>query len=186
MNEPFAATSRSKEPFEGEMVDDLQALRAGLELARASQLTMLRLQLALHESNPRTAMQSVDILLDIDAEMEGIAATLVSVPANTTDAAALSGFIEHQKAAIAAEKHALMGGNGRNNIRPIANFESRAFEGVDPSTQALVAEDEWDADSPPKNRWWIVMLAAAITVALLGLGLMVYLSPETFGIGRWF
>jgi hypothetical protein len=167
----------------------MQALRTGLELARASQLTMLRLQLALHKSNRRTAMQAVDEFLDIDAEMEGLAATLTGIPAHPADDAALSGFIGLQKAAIAVEKHALTGGDwpsdARHDARPIA---------IAAPDDGIVAPDDGagDADlpAPPPvsddmvededhagSRRWIYGVAAAIVAVLIGLGLTAYLWP---------
>ena len=110
MNIPAAGSSvsRSTDP---KPIDELAALRAGWDLARASQLTMVRLQLALHKSNRRSAMQALDTLLDIEAEMAELAAILDDAPTHAAGDAALSSFIGLQKAAIAVEKHALAGGD---------------------------------------------------------------------------
>jgi len=82
VNNPAPTASSAFGSIDPKGVDGAQALRTGLDLARASQLTMLRLLLALHKSNRRTAMQALDNLLDIDAEMEGLAATLNRAPAH--------------------------------------------------------------------------------------------------------
>jgi len=103
-----SSVSRSTDP---KTIDELVALRAGFDLARASQLTMVRLQLALHKSNRRSAMQALDTLLDIEAEMAELAAILDDAPTHAAGDAALSSFIGLQKAAIAVEKHALAGGD---------------------------------------------------------------------------
>ena len=163
----------------------MQALRNGLELARASQLTMLRLQLALHKSNRRTAMQALDDLLDIDAEMEGLAAMLAGVPTQPADSSALAGFIGLQKAAIAVEKHVLTGGDWRSDATPraIAAPEDGAG-GVDLREQPPLPDDEEQEDRTGGRRWMHV-LAVVIIVALLGFGLMAYLWPAlpvTLGI----
>lgn len=190
MNDPFAAASRSKSTgtnlTDGEMVDDIQALHTGLELARASQLTMLRLQLALHESNPRTAMRAVDMLLDIDAEMEGIAATLASLPAQSGEAAALAGFIGNQKAAIASEKHVLVGGTGRNDIRSVANYTPHGATDEETIAHASFTDDEWEGDHSPGVRPWLPVIAAILVILLMGFGLTVYLWPATFDVGNRF
>lgn len=89
-------------------------------MARASQLTMVRLQLALHKSNRRSAMQALDTLLDIEAEMAELAAILDDAPTHAAGNAALSGFIGLQKAAIAVEKHALAGGDWPGDAQPTA------------------------------------------------------------------
>jgi len=154
--------------------DGTQALRTGLNLARASQLTMLRLQLALHKSNRRTAMQALDHLLDIDAEMEGLAATLAGSPAYLTNDAALSGFIGRQKAAIAAEKHALTGGDWRNDTGSIA-IAAHGDWAVDADT--LAQNDEAESDEQTGSRRWRHALAVAIAIIVIAIGLMAYLSP---------
>ena len=83
-------------------------------------MTMVRLQLALHKSNRRSAMQALDTLLDIEAEMAELAAILDDAPTHAAGDAALSGFIGLQKAAIAVEKHALAGGDWPGDARPTA------------------------------------------------------------------
>ena len=163
--------------------DGTQALQTGLELARASQLTMLRLQLALHGSNRRTAMQALDHLLDIDAEMEGLAATLGGGPAYLTSDAALSGFIGRQKAAIAAEKHALTGGDWRNGGESIALSAPGdwAHDG-DPFAQVLHSDEEAGGYDRAGSRRWMHVLAVAIVLIGIGIGLAAYLSPTLFAV----
>jgi len=107
----IAAASSASRSTDPKTIDELAALRAGFDLARASQLTMVRLQLALHKSNRRSAMQALDTLLDIEAEMAELAAILDDAPTHAAGDAALSSFIGLQKAAIAVEKHALAGGD---------------------------------------------------------------------------
>ncbi len=119
MNTPAAGSSVSRST-DLKTIDELVALRAGWDLARASQLTMVRLQLALHKSNRRSAMQALDTLLDIEAEMAELAAILDDAPTHAVGDAALSGFIGLQKAAIAVEKHALAGGDWPGDARPTA------------------------------------------------------------------
>lgn len=157
--------------------DGIQALHTGLELARASQLTMLRLQLALHRSNRRTAMQALDHLLDIDAEMEGLAATLGG-PAHLTKDAALSGFIGFQKAAIAAEKHALTGGDWRNDAGSIAISASSAWaDSAESPAQVLYSADEAVRHDHSGSRRWMIVIGVALLVIGFGICLAVYLSP---------
>jgi len=163
------------------MIDGAQALRTGLDLARASQLTMLRLLLALHKSNRRTAMQALDNLLDIDAEMEGLAATLNGAPLRPAGDAALSDFIGLQKAALAVEKHALAGGELRKDAESMAlPAPPVAQADVDFPAQPLLPDDavEDDAveeDDRPGRRRWMPVLAAAILLALIGFGVTAYL-----------
>lgn len=128
-----SSANRSTDP---KTIDELAALRAGFDLARASQLTMVRLQLALHKSNRRSAMQALDTLLDIEAEMAELAAILDAAPAHPSGDTALSGFIGCQKAAIAVEKHVLAGGDWPSDPRPDA---------VSDSDDATVSEAEYPA-----------------------------------------
>jgi hypothetical protein len=118
-----AAASSASRSVDPKAVDELAALRAGFDLARASQLTMVRLQLALHKSNRRSAMQALDTLLDIEAEMAELAAILDAAPAHPGGDTALSGFIGCQKAAIAVEKHVLAGGEWPSDAQPDAISE---------------------------------------------------------------
>jgi len=178
VNDPAAAASIGG-PIRPKTIDGLQALQAGLELARASQLTMLRLQLALHRSNRRTAMQALDTLLDIDAEMEGLAATLNDVPAHPANDAALSGFIGRQRAAIAAEKHALTGGDWRDEAAPIALSAPNDWANdADLSEQSVFPDGETENDDRAHGGRWMRILAVAIVVAVIACGVMAYLWPS--------
>ncbi len=180
-------------------IDGLQALRAGLDLARASQLTMVRFQLALQKSDRRIAMQALDDLLDLDAEMESLAATPVSVPSGPIDGAPLSAFIRHQRSAIAVEKHGLTGSDGRSVAKPrtAAVPDDRADRErlADPQPAGDAAEESGpaitDDVAPPlppaeavaggdraPTRPWLLGLAITIGIALVGLGLVAWLWPE--------
>ena len=149
-----SSASRSTEPT---TIDELAALRAGFDLARASQLTMVRLQLALHKSNRRSAMQALDTLLDIEAEMAELAAILDAAPAHPVGDTALSGFIGCQKAAIAVEKHVLAGGDWPSDARPDA---------VSESGDAIVSEAEYSAVAVPGDPATFVHDEPAIPVAV--------------------
>lgn len=172
MNSPAAAASSIRGPRHSTMTDDMQILRTGLELARASQLTMLRFQLALHKSNRRNAMQALDNLLDIDAEMEGLAGSLHSVPGQAAHTAALSDFIGIQKAAIAAEKHALTGGDLRSSPAP-QDWGSDA----DLRAQSLHSEEDAESSERAGGRRWMPALAIMIALLVIGCGVLAYLWP---------
>ena len=195
MNTTAAASSvsRSTDP---KTIDELAALRAGLDLARASQLTMVRLQLALHKSNRRSAMQALDILLDIEEEMAELAAILDDAPAHPADDAALSGFIGRQKAAIAVEKHVLAGGDWPGDARPGAILEPddpalsepdhpavavpvNPPVAIDLPLQYPAADDEADEaeiDDPPGGTRWMALLVAAIVLIVIA-GLIAWQWP---------
>jgi hypothetical protein len=182
-----SSASRSTDP---KTIDELAALRAGLDLARASQLTMVRLQLALHKSNRRSAMQALDILLDIEEEMAELAAILDDAPAHPADDAALSGFIGRQKAAIAVEKHVLAGGDWPGDARSGAILEPvdpalsepdrpavavpvNPPVAIDLPLQYPAADDEADEveidDQPGGTRWMALLVAAIVLIVIAGL-----------------
>jgi hypothetical protein len=198
-----ASASRSTDP---KTIDELAALRAGFDLARASQLTMVRLQLALHKSNRRSAMQALDTLLDIEAEMAELAAILDAAPAHPGGDTALSGFIGCQKAAIAVEKHVLAGGDWPNDAEPAAISEpdrpavaapdNSAASVHDEPTVAVATPvdrpvaidlptlyptvddgaDEAEIDDHPGGARWMPVLAAAIALIVIA-GLIAWQWP---------
>ncbi|QKR99165.1 hypothetical protein F9288_05480 [Sphingomonas sp. CL5.1] len=165
MTNPTATIRSSHELRDPAGTASMETLRAGLQLARASQLTMLRFQLALHQSSRRTAMQALDTLLDMDAEMEGLTATLAATSSLPTGDAQLSGFIGRQKAAIAAEKHVLTGGDWPSDHEAIAIAAPRD-EANEPAP--LLLEDT--VESGERARWGIILAVAAV-VLLAALGL---------------
>jgi hypothetical protein len=194
-----SSASRSTDP---KTIDELAALRAGFDLARASQLTMVRLQLALHKSNRRSAMQALDTLLDIEAEMAELAAILDAAPAHPGSDAALSGFIGCQKAAIAVEKHVLAGGDWPSDARTdaICDLDHPAPDDpavsvhdepavavampvdrpvvIDLPTLYPAADDagEAEVDDRPGGARWVAVLAAAIALIVIA-GLIAWQWP---------
>jgi hypothetical protein len=192
-----SSANRSTSP---KTIDELAALRAGFDLARASQLTMVRLQLALHKSNRRSAMQALDTLLDIEAEMAELAAILDAAPAHPGGDATLSGFIGCQKAAIAVEKHVLAGGDWPNDAEPAAISEpDRPAVAASVHDEATVAvatpvdrpvaidlptlyptvddgADEAGIDDHPGDARWMPVLAAAIALIVIA-GLIAWQWP---------
>lgn len=160
------STSRSIDP---DMVEGMRTLRTGLELTRASQLTMLRFQLALQKSNRRAAMQALDHLLDIDAEMGKLAATQGDAPSLPAGDAALSRFIGLQKTAIAAEKHALAGGDLRRDGACANWTDSAALPAPAPLPDDVRSED------PAGRGGWAALLAVAIVAIIFGIGAVAYL-----------
>lgn len=105
---------------------------------------MVRLQLALHKSNRRSAMQALDTLLDIEAEMAELAAILDAAPAHPGGDTALSGFIGCQKAAIAVEKHVLAGGDWPSDARPDAISDSDDAPVSEEYPAVVMADDPAD------------------------------------------
>ena len=198
-----SSASRSTDP---KAIDELAALRAGFDLARASQLTMVRLQLALHKSNRRSAMQALDTLLDIEAEMAELAAILDAAPAHPGGDTALSGFIGCQKAAIAVDKHVLAGGDWPSDAQPGAISEPGDPTISEPDHPAVSVQDkpavavatpvdrpvaidlptlypaaddeadEAEVDDRPGGVRWLAILAAALAFIVIA-GLIAWQWP---------
>jgi hypothetical protein len=201
-----AAASSATRSTDPKTIDELAALRAGFDLARASQLTMVRLQLALHKSNRRSAMQALDTLLDIEAEMAELAAILDAAPAHAGSDAALSGFIGCQKAAIAVEKHVLAGGDWPSDAQTgaicepdhpavaapddpaVSVHDQPAVAVATPVNRPVVIDlptfyppahdeaDEAEIDDRPGGTRWVAVLAAAIALIVIA-GLIAWQWP---------
>ncbi|MET0364776.1 MAG: hypothetical protein ABW169_08980 [Sphingobium sp.] len=132
---------------------------------------MTRLHLALQSGDRRLALSAMDGLLDIDAEMEGFVADLVGGapdnPYGDEHWQALGGYLAQQKAAIAVEKHALVGMSGRI-APPQPPMEIEVFP-ASPShedlsvTQDVVADDGGE----PPRRWSPGLILAMVLVSAL-------------------
>jgi hypothetical protein len=198
VNQASYAASSADGSIEPPPIDSRQALRIQVDLARASQLTMLRFQLALHKSNRRVALQALDDLLDLDAEMEGLAPMPAGAASGLIDDAPLSAFIRHQKSAIAAEKHGLVGGDARSIGSPQTIAPPDApVEGDGPPEPVAVSEaaepasleldmhasmpgamDTAESTDRASRRPRLYVLAAASIILLAGLALATMLWPE--------
>ncbi len=168
-----------------EQDESTQQLHSGLQLARASQVTLLRLQLALHGADRRGAMAALDSLLDLDAEMESLAATLGGDVYETTQDQAVAAHIAREKAAIAAEKHRLTGHAGRTDAGGDADFAvevpSELHFAASPPVPTVILADDPEGDAryapeAPRQRWPAVL--ALICLLAIGLGVFVYLQPD--------
>ncbi|WP_287461420.1 hypothetical protein [Sphingomonas sp.] len=186
MNDQAAMGPLARQLLKLEEGERAQQLHIGLQLARASQVTLLRLQLALHGADRRGAMAALASLLDLDAEMESLAAaTLGSEGYETAQDQAVAEHIAREKAAIAAEKHLLTGHVGRADPGGDGDFPGEAPSelhfAASPPVPTVVLADDPEADAryapePRRSRWPVVL--ALICLLAIGLGVFVYLRPE--------
>ncbi len=112
-------------------------LAMSLQFCRANTLSLARLQLALESGNRRGAMEAMDRLHTLDAEIERMVNRL---PKGARADPALGSIAHHlgeQKVAIAFEKLALASGVGGPGL---------VSPGADPRAEA-------ENDAPPAARW---------------------------------
>jgi hypothetical protein len=122
-------------------------------------------------------MQALDNLLEIDAEMENLAATLNGIPTHLANERGLFGFIGFQKEAIAAEKHVLARGGSRLEAEPVAvaTADEDQASDLDLPVQPLLSDE---AESTHRSgRRWHYVLAIAFLLVVLGCGLLTYMWP---------
>lgn len=82
----------------------------GLQLSRASTLALMRLQLAIQGGERAQALEAVDRLDTLDAELEGVVLRLSPPGDNDEVLQAIARHLESQKLALAFEKLALASG----------------------------------------------------------------------------
>lgn len=154
-------------------------LGMGMQLVRASNLTMSRFQLALQRGDKRLAIMAMDSLLDIDAEMECFVADLACSAANQPQMQVMASYLTSQKEAIGLEKHSLIGHIGK--VEPIpqgSGADDRPdLDVLELSTADAVGEDPQEPPTTPVVSRWpvallaICMLCVAVTLVALVLGL---------------
>jgi hypothetical protein len=143
-------------------------LAIGLQLVRASSLTMTRLQLALQSGDRRRAMMAMDGLMDIDAEIEGFVSDLAPAPGEDAHWQALAGYLENQKAAIAVEKHALTGVAQRPDLPRLDMPVIPETAPADPTAQFQAEMPQTDAVAG-RTRMWLITAILACILGIAGL-----------------
>ena len=90
-------------------------LARGLMLLRASNMNVIRLQLAMEHRDRRQAMEALDGLVALDGEIRDF---IGDIPPHDAASAALARSIDAQKSAIASEKFMLAAGKSGPAIAP--------------------------------------------------------------------
>lgn len=118
-------------------------LARGLMLLRASNMNVVRLQLAMERRDRRLAMEAVDDLVALDREIGGFVSAMPQARSHFGD---LSREIEGQRTAIAAEKLVLAGGKSGPRLRTGAEQDA-STEAADPPDWIgpIIADGEEDA-----------------------------------------
>lgn len=155
-------------------------LARGLTLIRASALKMARLQVAMERRDRRLVLETMDDLVSLDDEIRDL---VDQIPRSDSEIDLLESELEAQRAALAREKLALVGGVSRREFRRL-----RAEPGVasPASTQAEVpsdpptsmesggpgsdhpGSDSWMLESPQESRRdWRTHLVAMMIMLFL-------------------
>jgi hypothetical protein len=145
-------------------------LAEGLMLVRASNMKMLRLQLALERRDRGTALQTFDELIDLDAR---IANVLGPIPPDQ-DLGDLARDASEQRAKLLHEKFGLAAGLQRRSEQP------------GPASWIEPATPERDADEPPSVSATAYVqsgVALHLAAAMLALSLVAALLVLLLGLG---
>lgn len=152
----------------------------GLQYCRASSLALTRLQLALTSGDRRTALEAMDCLHSLDAEMERLVRRLPPVPVGHKGAglASIDRHLGEQKMAIAFEKLAFASGvEGPDLVSQAETFPSQEQEPGTPAWPNLpdVEAENWNYFPARKLALLgavILLIAVGAAAALLYLPLM--------------
>lgn len=169
---PARADDDETEPGIEEAIPS-NALSMGLQLSRASTMAMLRLQLALESGERRQALEAIDRLHALDAEMERLVNQL-PLPGDDADLRAITRHVGDQKVQLAFDKLALASGiSGPDMNSGDTPMPPRPAE-EPPSTPMLAALA--DTDEPPSRRslpdWLIPLLLALAATAALAVAIL--------------
>lgn len=152
-------------------------LARGLMLLRASNMNVIRLQLAMERSDRRTAMEALDGLVALDREIGGF----IGEPPDP-ELSAMARRLDGQKTVIASEKLIFAAGKRGPTIAPGNRVPPPAAPAeVEPGPEEIAAYaapyvDEYpDEEAAPRRAWRVLGLAALLIVAI-GMATTLYLS----------
>lgn len=153
-------------------------LAKGLLLLRASNMNVIRLQLAMERSDRRIAMEALDGLVALDREIRGF---MEEMPPPDPEFSAMARRIDDQKMAIASEKLIFAAGRrgpaiasgteARMRLEPVAEANvgrslNRSATPFEPAPET--GPCEYHADEEPARRIPWAAILAALLVLLLG------------------
>lgn len=152
-------------------------LARGLMLLRASNMNVIRLQLAMERSDRRTAMEALDGLVALDREIGGF----IGEPPDP-ELSAMARRLDGQKTVIASEKLIFAAGKRGPTIAPGSRVPSPpAPAEVEPGPEEIAAyaapyiEEYPNEEAAPRRAWRVLGLAVLLIVAI-GMATTLYLS----------
>jgi hypothetical protein len=134
-------------------------LAEGLMLVRASNLKMIRLQLAMERRDRRAAIEAVDDLVALDRSLE---AYLAGGPAGS-DQALIGRTLDADRAALHREKLTLAAGVVLE--RPPWLEPVDALDSDEAAEEEAWLEEPVEPDPPRRARWWLLGTALVASAA---------------------
>lgn len=142
-------------------------LAKGLLLLRASNMNVVRLQLAMERSDRRTAMEALDGLVALDRELSGF---ISEMPAPDSEYSAMARRIDAQKSSVASEKLIFAAGTRGPTIAQGLAAEAAAVptlrQSANPEETASEIEAyEYHEEPSARQTPWATILSALVVVA---------------------
>jgi hypothetical protein len=152
-------------------------LARSLMLLRASNMNVIRLQLAMERSDRRTAMEALDDLVALDREIGGF----IGDPPDP-ELSEMARHLDSQKTVIASEKLVFAAGKRGPAIAPGSQITPPAMPAeIEPGPEEIaayadpVADFYTEEESAPRRTWRVLGILALALVAV-GLAAALYLA----------
>ncbi|SMF78513.1 hypothetical protein [Allosphingosinicella indica] len=155
-------------------------LARGMTLLRASNMNVMRLQLAMEKRDRRETMAAMDDLVGLDRELSHFVASIPATP--PADSGRMSRWVDEQKKAVVADRLVLARGKSGPALRTGADLEPPlelgrdqviAAEPVRPLEQAEPELSSW----VPRFLFALLLLTLAAGAIAFALGLLDPLLP---------
>ncbi|MGS1018317.1 hypothetical protein [Allosphingosinicella humi] len=166
-----------REPGWSDQPASVTDLARGLMLLRASNMNVIRLQLAMERSDRRTAMEALDDLVALDREIGGF----IGEPPDP-ELSEMARHLDSQKTVIASEKLVFAAGKRGPIIAPGSQVPPPATPAeIEPGPEEIAAYADpmaglyADEEAVPRRTWRILGILF-LTFVALGLAAALYLA----------
>lgn len=120
-------------------------LARGMILLRASNMNVMRLQLAVERHDRKSAMAAMDDLVGIDRELDRF---IGSMPGAAADYAAVSDELDRHKQSVVSERVVMARGKVGPAVAPVPDVVPLDLETAD-----IVDEEGWHAEPDTPSIW---------------------------------
>lgn len=145
-------------------------LARGMTLLRASNMNVMRLQLAMEKQDRRQTMAAMDDLVGLDRELSHFVASIPAAP--PADAGRMSRWVDEQKQAVVADRLVLARGKSGPALRTGADLESPLELGRDQAIAAEPVRLPEAADPEPSS--WVPRFLFALLLFTLAAGAIAF------------